>query len=243
MMTRGLFITGTDTGVGKTHVAAMICREARVAGVRVGAYKPACSGSVGAGGGPTWEDVERLFDALGGEFDRGRICPQRFAAPLAPHVAARLEGGRVDEALLRSGAAWWSGRVDLLVVEGAGGLLSPISERDSVADVARDLGFPLIVVARLGLGTINHTLLTLEAAASRGLTVAGIVFSQATPEPAGAAEATNPAEVAARTGVPVRGVVPFGADGLRAGMKAVAIDWVSLAGLSPECSPGRGGGR
>lgn len=209
MSCRGLFITGTDTGVGKTYVAAGIVHALRAQGVRVGAYKPAASGSEEGAAGPIWQDVERLSAALGGGFPRSAICPQCWHAPLAPPVAARREGGQVDPLLLRRGADWWRERVDLLVVEGAGGLLSPLTETETVADLARDLGFPLVIVARLSLGTINHTLLTIERAQARGLAIAGIVLNQSTPpDPADLSTESNPEELARRTTVPILAVLP-----------------------------------
>jgi len=206
---RGLFITGTDTGVGKTAVTSAAVRWLRAQGVSVGAYKPAASGAERSPRGEeVWGDVESLFAALGGSFPRERICPQTFAAPLAPPVAAEFEGRQVDGRLLRTGAEWWRDRVDVLLVEGAGGLLAPLSDTESVADVARDLGFPVVIVARLGLGTINHTLLTIEAARARQLDVAGVVLSEAVPLPeTDVSWRTNPRELQRRCKVPVLAVV------------------------------------
>jgi dethiobiotin synthetase len=200
---RGLFITGTDTGVGKTHLATRIIAALRAQGWRVGAYKPVASGSKDGADGPVWSDLEQLHGALAGEFERERICPQRFNAPLAPPVAARCEGKTVDAAILRSGFDWWSERADFLVVEGAGGLLSPLTESECVADVAASFGLPLIIVARLSLGTINHTLLTIEAAHSRNLPIAGIVLNQAVPADDDASQASNPGELQKRCAVPI----------------------------------------
>lgn len=208
-MTRGLFITGTDTGVGKTFITAAIARQLREQGHKVGAYKPAVSGCIDGPNGPRWEDLETLSAAIGGEFPIEHIGPQRFRAPLAPPVSARLENRQVDAALLRAGAFWWDGLVDLLLVEGAGGLLSPMTESDNVADVARDLDYPLLIVARAGLGTINHTLLTVEAAASRGLRVAGIVLNQCTPDGDDLSIASNADELGKRCRIPILGVFPF----------------------------------
>ena len=203
----GLFITGTDTSVGKTAVASAIVRQLREEGVRVGAYKPVASGAVQRPDGTrVWEDVEQLGQALGDTYPAERICPQRFAAPLAPPLAAAAEGRSVDRQLLREGAFWWQEQVDFLVVEGAGGLLSPLSSEDNVADLARDLALPLLVVARAGLGTINHTLLTLEAAQSRGLAVAGIVLNQSAPGNCDPSVESNPGELQKRTPVPVLAV-------------------------------------
>lgn len=226
----GLFITGTDTDVGKTFVSVLIAEQLRTEGVKVGAYKPACSGAVETAGGPVWEDVEALHAAAGGTFGRERICPQRFLAPLAPPVAAREEGRAVDGALLRSGAEWWAARCDFLIVEGAGGLLCPLTEEETVADLAVDLGLPLLVVARAALGTINHTLLTIEAARSRGLTIAGVVLNEVTPADVAAASA-NAAEITRRSGAPVLGIVAHGRPGrvVRNGRQG-RVDWRSVSG-------------
>jgi dethiobiotin synthetase len=213
----GLFITATDTSVGKTYVAALIARQLRGTGMRVGAYKPCASGSVaGPAGRPLWGDVEELFRATGERFERRRICPQCFAAPVAPPVAARLEGRQVSHDLLESGLAFWRGHVDFLLIEGVGGLLAPLTEESSVADFARRVGYPLVIVARVGLGTINHTLLTVEAALARGLRVAGVVLNQAEPNESGPAAETNPAELARRCPAPVLGVLPHSGVGCAA---------------------------
>ena len=229
---RGLFVTGTDTGVGKTYLAAAIVRDLRARGVRAGAYKPACSGSErGPDGGTRWADVDALAGALGPGADVERVCPQRFHAPLAPPVAAREEGRAVDAGLLRAGARWWEGRAEALIVEGAGGLLSPLAESESVADLAAELGFPLLVVARLGLGTINHTLLTVEAARRRGLRVAGVVLNDVDPQRTGPERASNPSELARRCPAPVLGVLPFGCrdGGLLRGGHRIRMDWLALS--------------
>ncbi len=225
-MTHGLFITGTDTAVGKTFVTTRIARELQAAGVRVGIYKPACSGAeTDESGRPMWEDVDAHFHALNGEFPRERICPQCFHAPLAPPVAAAAEGRIVDADRLQAGVDWWRGRVDVLLVEGAGGLLCPLTESTSIADLAVELGFPLLIVARLGLGTINHTLLTVEVARSRGLSMTGIVLNDYPPQANDPATQTNPEEIAKRSGVPFLGVI-------RAGMLeselGLAVDWNAL---------------
>ena len=179
---RGLFITGTDTGVGKTFVACGIIRALRQDQHRVGAYKPACSGAERrADGRLEWADVAALATATGDQFPRERICPQCFDAPLAPPSAARAENRAVDAALLKSGVDWWESEVELLVVEGAGGLLSPLADELSNADLAQQLGYPVLIVAADRLGCINHTLLTVEVAQARGLDVAGVVLNQTTP--------------------------------------------------------------
>lgn len=228
--TPGLLITGTDTGVGKTFVTVMIAEQLRQAGIVVGTYKPACSGSVETSTGAVWEDVERLFQATGGSIARDRICPQRFHAPLAPPVAARRENRAVDAAHLREGAGWFDGRCDLLLVEGVGGLLCPLTTTTTVADLAVELDLPVLIVARAGLGTINHTLLTVEAARSRDLRIAGVVLNACDGPVDDGAAASNAEEIVHRSGVEILGAVEYGRPArlLRpsAGEK---IDWRCLA--------------
>lgn len=225
----GLFVVGTDTGVGKTFVSAAIARRLRELGGRVGAYKPAASGAEQASAGRIWTDVNDLSAAIGDQFPRDRVCPQRFVAPVAPPVAARLEGRQVDESLLIDGLHWWSDQVDALIVEGVGGLLSPLSDTMSVADFAVQVGFPLLIVGRLGLGTINQTLLTVEAARRRGLPIAGVVLNQASECEPDLSAATNPEELARRLPIPLLGVIPHTstADLLRLDW-FLRMDWRSL---------------
>jgi dethiobiotin synthetase len=206
----GVCIVGTDTGVGKTFLTARIARQLLDDGVSVGIYKPVCSGATDpASPNPAWDDVDLHAEALGHQFPRERICPQRFLAPLAPPVAARLENRRVDAELLRHGIDWWRDRVELLLIEGVGGLYCPITEDWTLADLLEDWPFPVIVVGHLGLGTINHTLLTVEAAMRRGLSVAGVLLNEAFPGGGGRAAASNPEEIARRCPVPVLAVIPY----------------------------------
>jgi len=227
----GLFIVGTDTAVGKTHVASLILRELRQAGLRVGAYKPVCSGAItDSHGGIGWEDIDRLRAAANLDCADDLICPQRFLAPLAPPIAARAEGRFVDEALLVTGADLWCDRADLLIVEGAGGLLSPVTDTLTVADLACRIGYPLIVVARCGLGTINHSLLTLEAARSRGLCIAGVILNQSHLEDDLALGEDNARAIESRGNVAVLGLMSWeSTGGLQRHGHPVTIHWQSLA--------------
>lgn len=175
----GLFITGTDTSVGKTYVAATIARELVAAGHRVGVYKPVASGCRREGDFLVSDDALLLWEAAGRPGTLDAVCPQRFAAPLAPHLAARAEGRTVDRELLRAGLDCWAQSTDLVIVEGAGGLLSPITDDEYVADLAFDFGWPLVVVTPNRLGTIHQTLATLVIAAFRDrLDVAGVILNE-----------------------------------------------------------------
>jgi dethiobiotin synthetase len=176
---RGLFITSTGTGVGKTYVAALVADSLRKSGRRVGVYKAAASGCEIREGQLVSPDAAILWEAAGRPRSLAEVCPQLFSAPLAPHLAARAEGRRVDPALLRSGIEAWQRSSDIVIVEGAGGLMSPLSDDDYNADLATEFGYPLVVVAENRLGTINATLQTLITAATYcdGLAVAGVVLN------------------------------------------------------------------
>ena len=223
----GLFITGTDTEVGKTYVAALIARSLCAAGHRVGVYKPAASGCREVEGELVSDDALRVWEAAGRPGELDRVCPQRFRAPLAPHLAAREEGRELDPGLLRSGIEYWRARSDVILVEGAGGLMSPLGDDEYVADLAYDLGFPLVVVARNSLGTINHTLQTLIAAAAfrDGLPIAGIVLNHPAPPGGDRSTESNRRELAARAVPPILAEVAWQAEGFDA-----AVDWRELAG-------------
>lgn len=176
----GLFIVGTDTEVGKTFVACRLTELLVERGMKVGVYKPVASGSEDS----QPSDAELLRAAAKQDCDLKHVCPQQFAAPVAPPIAAAMEGREVDEALLVTGANWWLGRCDLLLVEGAGGALSPISTNQTVLDLAVQFGFPLLLVVADKVGAVNHTLLTLEAAHKRGLRVEAIVLNPLPSSPA-----------------------------------------------------------
>jgi dethiobiotin synthetase len=221
---RGLFVTGTDTGVGKTYVAALIARSLVAEGRRVGVYKPVASGCEQTAEGLVSHDALTLWEAAGRPGTLEQVCPQCFAAPLAPPVAAKLEGRTVDSKLLRTGLDDWSRDYDIVIVEGVGGLMSPLTEDEYVADLAYDFGYPLIVVTRDALGTIHQTLSTLIVAATfrKGLDVAGIVLNQVTPETDASVE-TNAAELKSRAVPPVLARLPWQGASLEP-----AVDWFDL---------------
>jgi dethiobiotin synthetase len=186
MAVRGLFVTGTDTGVGKTLVARALVRGLRERGVDVGVMKPVETG-VGAAGP---EDALALRAAAGTSDPLDLVCPFALALPAAPTVAAAAEGRSVELATIAHAFAKLASRHECMVVEGAGGLLVPLAKGAHMADLARELGLPLLVVARAALGTINHTPLTLEAARTRALRVAGVVISHSS-GPLSPADAAN----------------------------------------------------
>ena len=204
---RGLFVTATDTGVGKTEVACAIVRAARARGEDVVGMKPAQSGHASGEA----SDAERLLAAAGGVEPLEAICPYTFEAPLAPAIAARVEGRSVSLERILDAARALAARHAAVVVEGAGGLLVPLTDRDTYADLATRLGLPALVVARAGLGTVNHTALTCEALRARGVRLAGIVLNRTAPidDPS---VPHNAAEIERLTGVRVLAVLPFERD-------------------------------
>ena len=179
----GLFITGSDTGVGKTYVAALIARALCKQGHTVGVYKPVASGCREKGKKLFCEDAALLWEAAGKPGELARVCPQMFSAPLAPNLAAAKEGRHVDPRLLRTGVRYWQERSEIVLIEGAGGLMSPLTDDEYNADLAYDLGYPLIVVVPNRLGVINQALMTLIAAATfrEGLAISGVVLNQPLP--------------------------------------------------------------
>ena len=200
-------ITGTDTGVGKTMVATALITAWRGRGHRVAAQKPAESGCAPNARGELMPlDAIQLADAAGCPDALADVCPFRYAAAVAPAVAARAEGRPFEIAGIHAARARLPAH-DLLVVEGAGGLLVPYADDLLGADLAHALGARLLIVARAGLGTINHTALTVEAARARGLDVIGVVLSRGS-RPADPSEADNAAEISRIAAVRVWGTLP-----------------------------------
>lgn len=199
----GCFVTATDTGVGKTVVAAAIAAGLRVRGVRVAASKPVVTGldEPDPGGAPA-DHV--LLAACTGQAPED-VTPVTFRPAVSPHLAADQAGTVLDPEVLLAHARAVGATAEVLVVEGVGGLLVPLTRTWSIRDHAVALGLPLVVVARPGLGTLNHTLLTLEAARTAGLEVRAVVV---TPWDAGVGgvsdmEADNVATIRELGGVPV----------------------------------------
>ncbi len=222
----GLFITGTDTGVGKTELTAGIARLWRRQGRSFHVVKPVATGAVWEQGRWLADDTRRLAGAAG-EADLHAVTPFTFPEPAAPPVAGRLVG---REPALEELEAAVRRRMDRVVlVEGVGGLCCPLTAQETVADLAGRLGLPLVVVARRSLGTLNHTLLTVEVARNRGLKLAGVVVSETGPVTT-RAEESNVEELRSRLPVPILAVLPFRPGGYDEEIPALAgVDWWSLA--------------
>lgn len=209
----GVFVTGTGTEVGKTVVAAAIARTLAGEGRRVAVFKPAVTGLD--------EEVETdhaLLRRASGSGQRDEeIAPYRYGPPASPHLAAAMAGEEIDPERLRQTARAAAENADDLVCEGVGGLMVPLSPGYLVRDLAADLGHPLVVVASPGLGTINHTLLTVEAARAAGLEVLAVVLTPWPDEPSGI-ERSNRETIASLAGIEV-----------------LVLPWIDLTG--PESWP------
>lgn len=196
-----LFITGTDTGVGKTVVAAGIAAYLHAQGVDVGVMKPAETGCRTKGGELYPADAGLLMSACRTDDVLGAVCPYCFPEPVAPSVAAVRAGKKIDTRMLVKIYRALAREHETMLVEGAGGLMVPIQGKYKFIDLAADLGLPLLIVGRTGLGTINHTLLTVEAARARGLDIYAVVLSHASRSKPGLAEETSPDVIRELSGI------------------------------------------
>jgi dethiobiotin synthetase len=191
----GFFITGTDTGIGKTFVACALMRALQQRGLTVAPMKPIAAGvpiqaagvpipaagAVEVAGVPMNEDVALFMDATGHRFPLRAVNPYSFRQAVAPHIAARLEGVEVDMTVMQSAYRQLAARAEVVLVEGAGGFLVPLSDSESMALIPAALQLPVILVVGMRLGCLNHALLTLEAIRSRGLALAGWIANSAAP--------------------------------------------------------------
>ncbi len=195
-----IFITATDTAVGKTVAAFCLGVLLENQGLDVGVMKPVqCAG----------EDAQFLKKALGLQDELKVINPFYAPEPLSPHLAFRRSKIKFDKRRVQDGLKKLRSRHDIILVEGAGGLMVPLTNGYYNADLIADLKARVIIVARLGLGTINHTLLTINEAQKRGLKILGLVFCQTKPGKKGLPEITNPQEIEKLSGVKVLGIIPY----------------------------------
>jgi len=208
MTTRGVFITGTDTEVGKTVVAAGLAATMRRRGLSVGVMKPFATGAVERNGEWVSEDARFLQRAAENDDSLSLINPVCFREPLAPAVAAARAGLNVDLERVRNAFEELMRRHEFVVVEGVGGLAVPLTESLLLADLRDVFPLPLWVVARPTLGTINHTVLTVRFAEQCGWTVQGIIVNNLDVERAGVVEQTNLEALPRWTGIPLLGVLP-----------------------------------
>ncbi len=221
---QGLFVCGTGTEVGKTYVSCAIARNLVAQGLSVAAYKPVASGAHREHGQLVSTDAVSLLRAAECG-NLSAVCPQVFSAPLAPPVAARLESRVVDDQLLRSGLEYWTDRCDFVVVEGVGGLLSPVSEDDFTVTLAREFGYPIVLVATDQLGVINQVLSAISVCAeyAPNVPVAGIVLNQLEPD-SDMSCASNAERIQQYCPVPLLGKIAW-----KSPAPLDSINWQSLA--------------
>lgn len=234
---RGLFITGTDTEVGKTYVSSLIARHLTKQGISVGVYKPLASDCIRDQGQLISSDACALWESAGRPRTVQDVCPQMFEAPLAPHLAALQEGKSVDVDLLRTGLARWTGGCDLVLVEGAGGLMSPVSDEEYFADLAWDFGYPLLIVVPNVLGCINQAMQTLITASTfrEGLPIGGIIINHVQSIDGDESVATNRHEIEKRSRVPVLAEIGYGTQEWPAEVDLMKIAEQSVPGGWDEC--------
>ena len=207
MSGRGYFVTGTDTGVGKTRVAVALIHALRARGLRVAAMKPVAAG---AAPGTLNEDVVALRAASNVEAPLAELNPYAFDAAIAPHIAAEAAGIRIDIARIVAAHARLAARADVVVVEGAGGWRVPLGTDADMADLAAHLGLPVVLVVGLRLGCLNHAMLTAEAVRARGVPWAGWIANRI--DPAMPYADANLRALRARLPGPCLGVQPFVAE-------------------------------
>ncbi len=208
-MSKGFFVAGTDTGVGKTIIAAAMIKALSFLGHHVGAMKPVESGCSREGDALIPLDGMFLKQTALMDEPVTLVTPCCFEKPLAPLSASGIEMKEVDEGEIKRVFKGLSSKYSLMVVEGLGGLMVPLKKGYYVIDMARELGLPLLLVARPGLGTVNHTMLSINCARKEGLEVAGIVINHSTRPDGGLAEKTNPGLLAQICPVPIIGIFPY----------------------------------
>jgi dethiobiotin synthetase len=230
-MTFGFFITGTDTGVGKTFVAAGVLAGLRRLGVDAVPMKPVQTGCIRRAGilcAPDLEFCLAAADLVPSASERALMAPYLFQPACSPHLAAARAGVRISLPRIVRAARTLATRHACLVAEGAGGVLVPLDGRLTQLDLMRKLGLPVVLVARPGLGTINHTLLSLRALREAGLTVRGVVFNPTAPGRPGIIESDNAVTVARLGGVTVLASLPYGGGGVTARGVRTAMDRLAL---------------
>ncbi len=241
-MAKGIFVTATDTGVGKTLAAAAIIRALKGQGIKVGAMKPIETGCIRRDGILVPSDGKFLKEISGMDDPLDLITPVRFESPLAPHIASQREGIAVELGKIFDAYRVLSSKYDFMVVEGIGGVLVPLAGKKTgnvphtyfVVDLIKDLKLPAVVVTRPALGTINHTLLTVSHLLNEGVDVAGIIISFSAPAERTIAEETNLQALKELCPVPIIGVIPGLKDTSLEAIEADAAGCIDLEALIPH---------
>ena len=210
---KGICITGTDTGIGKTFVAEGIIRELRRRRIKTVPMKPVETGCIKRKGVLYPSDTERLLRASGIKESIDLVNPYRFREPVAPYVASRINKTKIEKTKILNAMNTLIRRYEFLIIETAGGLLVPVADNYLNIDMIEDSGLPLIIVSRPDLGTINHTLLTIAVARDRGINIMGVIFNYTRKKKKGIPEKTNPEIISKFGNIDVLGVVPYSASG------------------------------
>ncbi len=228
MNARGYFVTGTDTGVGKTLMACALLHAFAQRGLRVIGMKPVAAGAQCIDGVWINDDVEQLIAASNVSAPREAINPYCFEPPIAPHIAAQLKNKLIKNKYLIDSYQRLSALADVVIIEGAGGFCVPFSDHETSADLAQQLAVPVVLVVGMRLGCLNHALLTAEAIRARGLVLAGWIANHI--DPAMAQADNNVAALQARLGTPLLARVAF-SDSPDAAAIASGIDWREISAL------------
>lgn len=214
-MGKGFFVTGTDTGIGKTVVAGGLAAMLKSKGMNVGVMKPVATGGKEIDGRIVSDDARFLMDIIDCQDPYDLVNPICLMPALAPAVAARLSNKVIDMEIVWNSFEMLKAKHEFMIIEGIGGLLVPLSDNFYVADMAKRMNLPLIIVSRQSLGAINHTLLTVTCARNKGLKIEGIIINNPPPYPSpqrvgdDVAEKTNPSEIEKYSGIPILGIIPW----------------------------------
>ncbi|HSV27155.1 MAG TPA: dethiobiotin synthase [Sedimentisphaerales bacterium] len=240
----GIFITATDTNIGKTLVAGGIAELLVKQRLKVGVLKPIATGCVHTAHGPELTDAKFLAHCAKSKCPLTVINPVRYVTPAAPLVAVEAEGREIDFTLVTEAYDHICSISDVVIVEGAGGVRVPITAASDMRDLAAAFGLPVVIVARPHLGTINHTLLTIDSLRARGIEPAGVVINSHTEPVADRAVLTAPEIIQRCSGVKILAICGFdesaSVENLQLGRQVTAglakVDWAALAGLG-RCNP------
>ncbi|MBI5416882.1 dethiobiotin synthase [Candidatus Poribacteria bacterium] len=205
----GIFITGTDTGVGKTIVAAGIARALKNLGLNVGVMKPVATGAIKSGKNLISEDALFLKDSIRSDEPLSIINPIIYHPPLAPYTAAEKSGVKVDLKKIKKTYNYLKKKYNFVIVEGIGGIMVPLANNYMVADMIKEMSLPVVIVSRPGLGTINHTLLTLECAKKYNLDIKGVIYNYTEPLKKTISIKTNPNIIKKISNVEFLGAIPY----------------------------------
>ncbi len=204
---KGLFVTGTDTGVGKTVLSALLLAELRRRNINAAPIKPIQTGC--AGNVPDLDYALSMTRMNATELDYRNMAPYTFEPACSPHLAAELAGSELDIAEMVIAARTLATEYEFIVAEGAGGIMVPLNRRETMLDLMQAMKFPVLIAARPGLGTINHTLLTIRALRSDDLSIAGIVFITSEAKDPSFIEEDNAVTIRQFGKVPVLGTIPY----------------------------------